>query len=399
MSEQSWADLSRLKLGDRAAVTEHLSEELIASYASLSRDDNPVHLDAAVARSLGFPRPVGHGMIVVGMISRLIGTRLPGAGSLWISQELEFVAPSFAGDRLEAAVVVAQVSLAAQTVVLRCEVRNLTRDVLALRGTARVKVPPRIVKEVRQDQEPLAALVTGSSRGLGRAIALALGGAGIRVGVHGLSRRSEAEEVASEIEAAGSQAVVLQADLTDSAQVDRLFQETIAAFGRIDILVNNASPAIRRKSFQECEWSDFEPYLKAYVEAVFRLSKQVAEDMKKRRFGRIVNVSSSAATHVPPAQMLPYVTMKSAMAGLSRALAVELGPWNITVNMVSPSLLITEQNADIGDRARQLAAAASPLKRLAELEEVAQAVLYLVSEGAGFTTGVTLPVAGGEIMP
>ena len=92
-------------------------------------------------------------------------------------------------------------------------------------------------------------------------------------------------------------------------------------------------------------------------------------------------------------------TKLSALAGRSRALAVELGPWNITVNMVPPSLLITEQNAEIGDRARQLAAAASPLKRLAELEEVAQAVLYLVSEGAGFTTGVTLPVAGGEIMP
>lgn len=399
MGKRAPADLSLLRTGDRASVTQVVDEELIARFARLSQDTNPIHLDADSARSYGFPRPVAHGMLAVTLISRLIGTRLPGPGSLWISQDLEFLAPIYSGDRIEATVTIEQISQAAQVVVLSCEARNLSRDLLVLRGKARVKVPSRIEKKMRQDNDQLTALVTGSSRGLGRAIALALGRAGMRVAVHYHSRRQEAEEVVREITAAGSDAALFQADLMNEHDVDRLFVQVQEHFGRIDVLINNASPPIRRKSWEECEWDDFVPYLKVYVEAAFRLSRLAAKGMKERGFGRIVNITSSASTHAPPPRLLPYVTMKSALSGLSRALAVELGPANITVNMVSPSLLLTDQNADLGDRARQLAAASSPLKRLAELEEVAQAVLYLVSEGAGFTTGITLPVAGGEIMP
>ncbi|MCP4663925.1 MAG: SDR family oxidoreductase [bacterium] len=398
MDEVGWADLGQIEPGDTASAEEEVSGDLVAELARLSGDDNPIHTDESAARAFGFPRPVAHGMLPMTVVSRLIGTRLPGPGSLWISQETAFLAPVFVGDRIAARVTVEQVSRAAQTVILSTEVVNLTRNVPVLRGRAKVKIPMRMEKPSRRHNEPLIALVTGSSRGLGRAIALALGEAGIRVIVHYLSRKDSAVEVADRITELGSEAITVQADLREEEAVARLYDEARNAFGKVDVLVNNASPAIRRQSWHEWTWEDFLPYLDIYVRATFHLSQLAADDMKPRRFGRIVNVLSSAASQVPPPRMLPYVTMKSALAGLSRALAVELGAFGITVNMVAPSLLITEQTAELGERARQLAAAASPLKRLAELEEVARTVLYLVSEGAGFTTGVTIPVAGGEIM-
>ncbi len=399
MSATAWADLDRIRPGDSATAELEVTADLVAEFARVSGDTNPIHTDPDVARAYAFPRPMAHGMLALTLISRLIGTQLPGPGSIWTAQDLKFLGPVYPGDRMVARVRVQQVSQAARMVVLETEVHNPANGMPILQGTAKVKVPQRIEKEESPEIGSLAALVTGSSRGLGRAIALALAGAGMKVVVHYLAREAEAHAVAQEISAAGGTATVAQADLMAPEDVDRLFAEARSAFGRIDVLINNASPPIRRQPFLDCEWDDFEPFVNAYVRAAFRLVQLAAPEMKSRRFGRIVNVLSSAAVQAPPPQMLPYVTMKSAMAGMSRALAVELGAHNVTVNMVAPSLLITDQNAQIGDRARQLAVAASPLKRLARLEEVAQAVLFLVGEGAGFLTGASLPVAGGEIMP
>lgn len=398
MSETVWADLDRIRPGDTATVEDEITADMIAEFAQLSGDTNPMHTDPEVARAYAFPRPMAHGMLALTLISRLIGTELPGPGSVWTAQDLTFLAPVYPGDRIEARLRVKQISQAARMVVLETEVRNTSSGTPILQGIAKVKVPQRIEKTEAPAVETLTALVTGSSRGLGKAIALALAGAGMKVVVHFRSRADEARQVVGEIEAAGGTAAMVQADLTDPEDVDRLFAGARDAFGRIDVLINNASPPIGRKPFLDCDWHDFEPFVHAYVRAAFRLVQLAAPEMKDRRFGRIVNILSSAAVQAPPPQMLPYVTMKSAMAGMSRALAVELGAFDITVNMVAPSMLVTDQNAQLGDRARQLAAAASPLKRLAQLEEVARAVLFLVGENSGFVTGANLPVAGGEIM-
>jgi 3-oxoacyl-[acyl-carrier protein] reductase len=243
------------------------------------------------------------------------------------------------------------------------------------------------------------ALVTGSSRGLGRAIALELARAGHRVVIHYHSRREGADAVLHELGSDPARAIACQADLTDPSAADRLFEAASQAFGRVDVLVNNATPPILRKPVLECSWDDFAAFLDVYVRATLRLVQLAAPSMQSRRFGRIVNVLSTYAHGVPPPRLAPYVTAKNALAGLSRALAVELGPAGITVNTVAPSVLVTEQNAGLGDRARQLAAAQAPLRRLPELHEVAGAVAFLASDAASAITGAVLPVAAGDIMP
>lgn len=400
MALAQWADIETLEIGDTASCELVVTEMQVEAFAQLSEDTNPLHMDLSVAREYGFPRRVAHGVLALGAISRLIGTKLPGPGALWLSQEVQFTAPALTGDHLEARVTVQQISIGARTVILRTEVVNTSTGTAILLGSAKVRILQRVLsQEEERNVADRVALVTGSSRGLGRVIALKLGGAGIRVIVHYHQRHDEANSVVHEITASGGQAVACQADLNKADDIDSLFHSACDAFGKVDIVVNNASPPIVRKPFLEFAWADFHPFFEAYVHGAFRLVQLVAPGMQSRRFGRIVNILSSYAHDVPPPRLVPYVTAKSALAGLSRALAVELGPLQITVNMVSPSMMITDQTAEIGDRARQLAASQAPLRRLAELDDVANAVLFLVSDAARFITGAVIPVAGGEIMP
>ena len=138
-----WADIGQLKPGDTASCEFVASEGNVEIFAELSHDDNPLHMDDRVARSCGFPRRVAHGMLALSAISRLIGTQLPGPGSLWISQELKFPAAVLVGDQLVAQVAVEQVSVAAGVVKLRTEVRQKELGTVVLTGSAMVKVPRR----------------------------------------------------------------------------------------------------------------------------------------------------------------------------------------------------------------------------------------------------------------
>ncbi|HUJ10931.1 MAG TPA: MaoC family dehydratase [Verrucomicrobiae bacterium] len=149
MNTIQWADISRLKIGDAASCEFVADERSVAAFAELSADDNPLHMDEEVARSYGFPRRVAHGMLALSAISRLIGTQLPGPGSLWISQDLKFPAPVLVGDTLSARVLVEQISLAVGIVKLRTEVRNQQTGAVVLSGFAMIKVPHRDCGEMR----------------------------------------------------------------------------------------------------------------------------------------------------------------------------------------------------------------------------------------------------------
>jgi 3-oxoacyl-[acyl-carrier protein] reductase len=394
----AWADLEKIQIGAHASCRLAITSEMIDGFAMLSADINPLHVDADAARECGFPRRVAHGMLALSAVSRLIGTRLPGPGSLWLSQELKFVAPVFVGDVLDARVTVEQVSRGAQTVTLRTEVTNVTSGTEVLVGTARVQVVARATREATATVQDRVAIVTGSSRGLGRAIASRLAAAGVKTVVHYHRRADDAESLVHEIGAKAGAAVACQADLTDEAGADVLFTRACDAFGKVDIIVHNATPPIVRKPLLDWGWSEFETYVNAYVRACFRLTQLAAPGMQERHFGRFVHILSAAAHGAPPPRLAAYVTAKTALAGLSRAMAVELGPFGITVNAVSPSVLLTDQMAAMGERAKQLAASQTPLRRLGNVDEVADAVAFLASDAARYITGAVLPVTGGETM-
>ena len=367
LAEPAWADMESIQAGASASCRLVITGELIDGFATLSADVNPLHVDTAAAQACGFPRRVAHGMLALSAVSRLIGTRLPGPGSLWLAQELRFVAPVFVGDVLDARVIVEQVSRGARIVTLRTEVTNVTSGTEVLVGSARVQVVARETRDASAAVKDRVAIVTGSSRGLGRAIASRLAASGVKTVVHYHTRADEAESLVQEIGAQAGIAIACQADLTDDVGADFLFKQAHDAFGKVDIVVHNATPPIVRKPLLEWNWSEFETYSNAYVRAAFRLMQLASPGMQERRFGRFVHVLSAAAHGTPPPRLAAYVTAKAALAGLSRAMAVELGPFGITVNAVSPSVLLTDQMAAMGERAKQLAASQTPLRRLGGL--------------------------------
>lgn len=257
-----------------------------------------------------------------------------------------------------------------------------------------------VLEKRKQERDlPLServALVTGSSRGIGAAIAMALGSAGARVVVNYNRSAAQAEEVCQAIRQSGGQAIAVQADVTEADAVAAMVERAGQVLGKpIDVLVNNASGPIQARSFLNMTWADIQAHLDVQVRGAFNCCKAVIPAMLEQRSGRIVNIGSIATSNVPPVNWTGYVLAKSALKAFTRALAVELGPKGIRVNMVSPGMTETELIADVPERLRKLQAMQTPLRRLSLPDDVAQTVLFLCSNAADFITGADIPVCGG----
>jgi 3-oxoacyl-[acyl-carrier protein] reductase len=231
------------------------------------------------------------------------------------------------------------------------------------------------------------ALVTGASRGIGRAIARALGEAGAAVAVNYVERSADAEAVAGAIRQAGHAALAVKADVSDSGAVARMVREVETALGPIDILVNNAGIGIMR-GLDDLTEADFDRTIAVNLKSAFLCTQAVLPGMRARGWGRIVNISSGAARG---AGMVGahYNASKAGMEGLTRGYAARLAKEGITVNNVAPSLIDTDM---IGAR-RAEAAARIPVGRLGTSEEVAQATLMVI--GNAYMTGQTVQTNGG----
>jgi len=384
----------QLGAAEVARWSHEVTAEDVDSFAQLSGDVNPLHLDDDFARQHGFRGRVVHGMLVSAFLSRVLGTLLPGPGTLWLSQTTRFPLPVFIGDRVDVVVRVKHKSEALRTLVLETTVLNQAGDTV-LDGEARV-----MLLEQRQTVpwNEMVAVVSGSSRGIGAAIALGLGEKGARVVVNYNQQHDAADEVVSAIKAVGGEAVAVQADVSTVEGASGLADAALNAFGRVDVVVSNATPPIENKPILDLTWEEMDRYSQTFVQSAFTLAQRTVPGMKERGFGRIVNILTSYIWGQPPQEMAGYVSAKSALWGLTKALAVDLAPDGITANAISPSPIMTDQWAKLSDRQRRAMGMRAPLKRLGMAEDVAQAVLYCVGEGGRFLTGVNLPVAGGEVM-
>jgi 3-oxoacyl-[acyl-carrier protein] reductase len=237
------------------------------------------------------------------------------------------------------------------------------------------------------------ALVTGSSRGIGRAIAIELASRGARVIVNYRAGAALAEEVCAAIAAAGGQARAIGADVSQSAEVERLFAEASAAFGPIDILVNNAGIA-RDNLLLRMSEDDWDAVQQTNLKAAFLCTRAALRGMLRARWGRVVNVASVIALGANAGQA-NYAAAKAGMIALTRTVAREVGSRGITVNAVLPGYVETDMTADLSEAARQHLTERIALERLGRPEDIARAVAYLCSPAGDYITGSALVVDGG----
>ena len=238
------------------------------------------------------------------------------------------------------------------------------------------------------------ALITGASKGLGKAMALALGAAGARLAL--VSRnRDQLQAVAKETHDLGAEAEVFTADVTDEAQVRRIETEVTNRFGKVPILINNAGINIRKPA-PEFTLADWRAVLDTNLTSVFMMCRAFVPQMKGQGYGRILNLTS-IMSHVALPQRSAYCASKAGLMGFTRALALELASEQITVNGISPGPFATEMNIPIlqNPEANTQFISRIPLGRWGEVREIGQLAVYLCSEDAGFITGTDILIDGG----
>lgn len=401
--------LEELRVGQSASVRRTVTSEDIAAFAQLSGDYNALHLDSEFAARTEFARPVAHGFLHASLLSTLIGMKLPGCGALYLSQTIEFSAPVFIGDALEATATIDKIDRETRIVELSTIISN-QRGQAVLRGKARAKV-------LRLSSEPVAtasthdsgiglaqgglvagkrALVTGASRGIGRATARLLAAHGAHVCINYRHSSSAAASLCDEIVASGGHCIAIKADVMSPASARDLVDAAAGAAG-LDIVVNNAGPRIVSAPFSRVSWDQMAEAYHAIAGCAFHVTQAALPHLRNSQ-GRIINVISSAALGRTAFHWMPYAAAKAALHAMSKNLALELGPSGITVNTVSPSLVETDLVSDMPERVRADFVGRTPLRRLATVDDVAGAILLLASPYASFITGDNLLVAGGEIM-
>ena len=240
------------------------------------------------------------------------------------------------------------------------------------------------------------ALVTGASRGIGRAIALCLAAEGARVAINYAGNVKAAEEVKAAIEAAGGTAILCQADIADSAAVEAMVANVVKEFGTIDILVNNAG-ITRDTLLMRMKNEDFAKVLDTNLKGVFYCTKAISKLMMKKRSGRIVNMASVVGL-VGNAGQTNYAAAKAGVIGFSKSAAKELASRGITVNVVAPGFIGTDMTAGLPESVKEKMLTDIPLGRMGEPEDVASAVLFLASDQASYITGQVVNVDGGMVM-
>lgn len=396
--ERGFASFESIAVGDETRLRKRFTADAIDMFAKVSGDDNPLHVDEAFASKTSLGKRVAHGMLSAAYVSSIIGTRLPGAGALWFQQEFDFLVPVLVDDEIEFVVRVEHKSEATRTLVISVIGTN-QHSTLVLKGQGRVMVLEDSRARPAHTEGSRVALVTGASRGIGAAIAVALAGLGHRVVINYHRSEARAREVAAAIHTNGGQSLTFGADVTDAAAVSRLVADAEARFGApIEILVNNASGPTPAVPLLDQDWPAFASHFETQVKGAFNCLKAVAPGMVARGRGHVINISSTYAWAVPPPNLSGYVAAKAALAALTRSAAVELGPKGVHVNAISPGMTETDLIADVPERMRKVFAMQTPLRRLAVPDDVASVVAMLVSKAGSFIHGADIPVSGGGVM-
>lgn len=242
------------------------------------------------------------------------------------------------------------------------------------------------------------AIISGSTRGVGLAVAEALASYGVNVALNYVGDDETAKAAVERVQAHGVKAIAVKADVSLPEGATRLAAESASSLGPVDILVNNAHGRIKRTPFLSSTWEEHQAHVEGILKSSYNLTREVFGGMKGRGFGRIVNVGNNMVLE-PIKGYSAYTSAMAALLGFTRNLAAEAGPWGVTVNMVSPGFVQTDGAAPhTNEGVRQAILNSTPLGRLAVPEDIAGVVLFLCSNLGRFVTGVNISVDGGKVM-
>ncbi|WP_414567487.1 SDR family NAD(P)-dependent oxidoreductase [Nostoc sp. CCY 9925] len=238
------------------------------------------------------------------------------------------------------------------------------------------------------------ALVTGSSAGLGKAIALKLGQAGAKVAINYNNNESRAKQALAELEQQGSQGILVRGDVTEEADVADIYEAIATQLGAVDILVLNATGNQPQIPFEEYSWQDFQTMLDFFVKSPYLLTRICLPVMKHKQWGRIINISSDVCFRGVN-NFSAYVTAKSGQLGFTRSMATELAPFGITVNAVAPGWIPVERHESVPQDKKDAYQVRIPMQQWGTPQDIAEAVLYFASQESKFVTGQYLCINGG----
>ncbi|MCX6222365.1 MAG: SDR family oxidoreductase [Bacteroidia bacterium] len=386
-------------MGLTAQLKHTITEDDLRHFVELTGDDNLLHTDPNFAAKTSFKKPVVHGMLGASFISTIIGTKLPGDGALWFAQNLEFHLPVRIGDTLSVRAEIIHKDERSRMIELQTDIYNQNRQKVTS-GIAKVKI---IEPEPEEDSKELilvrkkVALVIGGSGGIGSAVCLSLANEGFDVAVHYFKNINSALSVSEKIIGFDRNAKIFCADIQNPAAVNDMVESVIRHYGPISVLVNCSTARISAIKFSDLHWNDFQEHLENQIKGTFNLVRSILPYMEKEKYGKIITLNSQALDS-PSTDWLPYITAKGALLGFTRALAFDLAPKGIRVNSVSPGMTDTDQISEIPERIRLVTAARTPLRRLAQPEDIAKAITFLASEQSDFLCGETIRVNGGQVM-
>ncbi|WP_416826878.1 3-oxoacyl-[acyl-carrier-protein] reductase [Ectobacillus polymachus] len=240
------------------------------------------------------------------------------------------------------------------------------------------------------------AIVTGASRGIGRAIALELAKQGAKIVVNYAGNEARAKEVVEGIQALGSEAILVRADVSNSEEVANMMKLAVDTFGKIDILVNNAG-ITKDNLLMRMKEEEWDAVIQTNLKGVFLCTKAVSRQMMRQRYGRIINIASVVGVTGNPGQA-NYVAAKAGVIGFTKTAAKELAARNITVNALAPGFIVTDMTEVLTEETKNEMLKLIPLARFGEAKDIANAVAFLASENSSYITGQTIHIDGGMAM-
>ena len=387
-----------INIGDTAELKHTITQNDIKKFVDLTGDDNKLHVDEEYASTTSFKKPVAHGMLGASFISTLIGTKLPGDGALWYAQNLEFLHPIRIGDELRITAEVIKKINRTKTVELQTDIYNQNKQKVTT-GTAKVKLVERTLKKKKEEKiiTRKTALIVGGTGGIGSAVCTQLAEDGFDLAIHYFKNKAKADQLKKQIENIGRKTVIVTGNIVTASDVQDMKENSTRTIGDISVVVNCSTIPVTNIKFADLEWEDMQAHYDANIKGSFNLLRAFVPDWENEHFGKFIALTT-LATEKPNAQWLPYITSKTALNGFVKALAFELAPKGIRINLVSPGMVDTPLIADVPEKVRLLSAAQTPLRALATAEDVAGAISFLASDKSNYLTGETIRVNGGQFM-